>query len=854
MNNNTNVLFNGDKTNGAIAATELWILSLFLGTLTNYIERNWYIVPRQGAPEVSVAWRPARVLNHQRREVNDNQIRLLRWDQRPPNEIFEMGFIPQIRYAEPESQATNLYGYVRSNTHSIFVSTTTTRINESGRVYKPWTPRNLSGIRYQYEIFAPGGIDINTSFGIDSPFPTQNEIAFPGGIRPQFIRSVRQINNGVVERIWVNPNFIDPGELPQIAIPDGAERINWYSNHPRGNDRNPNTLRNKFNPDEDMHGANGHIPQGIDTQPYEGAQLLANDIYQIKNRKNNYLVVTCLGSGIGSIRGNKNFIFDTTKWHFIYNNDKKAYQIQSGKFPDLYLTLASESTKEVIGEQFQNKESQYWKIERVDSKYYFIVSFQNDTLVLDFKNGDVSQGNEISVSFKDDSVSQKWEIDTLQSFRPIPDSIYKIQTVLRSGDQHPDVHHFVSVVSPNRDYTPVIMRDNRNPLYNDWKFIYDEHEAAYYIQMANTTSVKGIYADDKNRKIYIAGDPKQFWHIQRSLDGYFRLQWKGSNQGTDIANVLDVPNGFPEGDPQLQIYQNNNTLAQKWLINPVNYELIPDGEYLIQIYNNQDRIVNLNAGSSIIMKNNNYKNEQKWRFIFNNTKQAYKIINVEHSNLALTLDGQNIISTSGDNPNQYWRVEKTSDGYFKLRSYTDPALVLDGGIDWKLIGYFDSNRSYQKWSLQRIDVSIIKEDTYFICSKLNYKKVIEENTTTHNTRIWDYYPLSFYQRWKFEYYSNQKAYIIRSGDSQTKGLYYQNKSLQIAVAEIDLLPDQDLKKYWFIEYNNANGCFLIRSAFEPTQACEVKDSITSNGTNVISNAVTFNRNQLWYLIPLIPGN
>jgi hypothetical protein len=80
-----------------------------------------------------------------------------------------------------------------------------------------WTPRNRAST-YQYEIFAPGGIDINLSLGSANRYSNQNEVTFPGGILPQYIRTAREFDaNGRLVQIWSNGGFANPN---LAALPD----------------------------------------------------------------------------------------------------------------------------------------------------------------------------------------------------------------------------------------------------------------------------------------------------------------------------------------------------------------------------------------------------------------------------------------------------------------------------------------------------------------------------------------------------------------------------------------------------------------------------------------------------------
>ncbi|KAG9122127.1 hypothetical protein FRC07_001629 [Ceratobasidium sp. 392] len=136
--------------------------------------------------------------------------RLIRWDRRHPDIIFNEGFRPHETPADESGIArdnADLGVYVDSNSRSVFVSTARTYEDEDTGLPIRWAPHNLAN-RFEYEIFAAGGIDINLSLGRLNQYWDQHEIAFPGGIRPEFIRTARQYNGtGHLVAIWANPNF-----------------------------------------------------------------------------------------------------------------------------------------------------------------------------------------------------------------------------------------------------------------------------------------------------------------------------------------------------------------------------------------------------------------------------------------------------------------------------------------------------------------------------------------------------------------------------------------------------------------------------------------------------------------------
>ncbi len=115
---------------------------------------------------------------------------LYRADNRDPSEIFRDGFQPK----NPDN--VDLGSFVKYDNPSAFVSTST-----DSNLYQEW------GVQYRYDIEAPGGIDVNKTLG-SHIHEGENEIAFPGGVAPRFIKGVYQVNpdGGLGE--WIpNPGF-----------------------------------------------------------------------------------------------------------------------------------------------------------------------------------------------------------------------------------------------------------------------------------------------------------------------------------------------------------------------------------------------------------------------------------------------------------------------------------------------------------------------------------------------------------------------------------------------------------------------------------------------------------------------
>jgi uncharacterized protein YukE len=115
---------------------------------------------------------------------------LFRFDNRAPDQIFSEGFGPR----NPAN--TDLLGYVKNNDPSAFVGTTQNEVLD-------W------GSKFRYEIQAPGGVDVNQTLG-KVYFPAEQEIAFPGGIQPQFIKGANPLSPTGGPGDWIPNSGFNP--------------------------------------------------------------------------------------------------------------------------------------------------------------------------------------------------------------------------------------------------------------------------------------------------------------------------------------------------------------------------------------------------------------------------------------------------------------------------------------------------------------------------------------------------------------------------------------------------------------------------------------------------------------------
>ncbi|MBN6034102.1 hypothetical protein [Amycolatopsis sp. 195334CR] len=129
--------------------------------------------------------------------------KLYREDGRPPGDIFATGFEPR-----DINGTHNLHDYVGANPPSPFVGTS----------YRDdmW---QYFAEKYQYEVDAPGGIDINATLG-PHPLDYEREVAFPGGLDKRFI--VRGCPYAADGKIIADKCVSNPGYVPWRGSSSGA--------------------------------------------------------------------------------------------------------------------------------------------------------------------------------------------------------------------------------------------------------------------------------------------------------------------------------------------------------------------------------------------------------------------------------------------------------------------------------------------------------------------------------------------------------------------------------------------------------------------------------------------------------
>ena len=250
--------------------------------------------------------------------------------------------------------------------------------------------------------------------------------------------------------------------------------------------------------------------------------------------------------------------------------------------------------------------------------------------------------------------------------------------------------------------------------------------------------------------------------------------------------VLDVESGSKQNQANIQLYQNNNTNAQKWQIERI------DGEYYKITSINSNKVIDVSGaskqpGTNVWQYDFNNTNAQKWQ-IKNNGDGTYSFVSKGTGlyldiNSGIAKNNANVQTYTGNGSKaQKFILEKTNkapesntpnitvaDGTYKIRSVININYVLDVESGSKqnqanIQLYQNNNTNAQKWQIERID------GEYYKITSINSNKVIDVSGASKQpgTNVWQY---------DFNNTNAQKWQIKNNGDgtysfvSKGTGLY-----------------------------------------------------------------------------------
>uniref|UniRef100_A0A0D9W2E0 Pierisin-like domain-containing protein n=1 Tax=Leersia perrieri TaxID=77586 RepID=A0A0D9W2E0_9ORYZ len=123
---------------------------------------------------------------------------VFRWDRAPYEFVFQNGLEARRKDigspASPDEIYFNLEHYATSGGRPLDTRRDATHAYVSTTISSSWYPNVNPGsvdLLYRYEIYAPGGIWMSQTLGNRYSYSAQDEVVFPAGIAPQYIRSAQ---------------------------------------------------------------------------------------------------------------------------------------------------------------------------------------------------------------------------------------------------------------------------------------------------------------------------------------------------------------------------------------------------------------------------------------------------------------------------------------------------------------------------------------------------------------------------------------------------------------------------------------------------------------------------------------
>ena len=610
------------------------------------------------------------------------------------------------------------------------------------------------------------------------------------------------------------------------------------------------------------------IPGGCATdkakiQLYEGNKTNAQKfsftkVEEIKSDKiedGTYYIASALAENkVVSISDGKYNDFANT---YIWENEKKEYQkfdIEYNKDVDSYIITAVHSNKSldvsyggqdncsnVAQYQTHKGNTEQWILKETEEDGYYNIISRCNYLNLDISCGSSSNGANIQMYEDNGTKAQKFKFikaEKNKSTNIIEDGIYAIGTKLNEDK--------VLQIENNGISNNEMAKFGRKPnTLNKSQMFEIKYLSNGYYEIKQYKSQRVLEVNDGkhfNGTSIVQNSENnestiQQWIIKDAGEGYFYIIARCNGL------FIDIPGGDISGNPTIQMYEGNETDAQKFKFIKADQEivgeqLLEDGVYKIKSVLSNNKYIDVSAGSydngaNIQLWTNDNVQQQKFQLTYNKKENYYEIMSV-NSGKVLDVqsngkdDGANVWQYEGNNTDaQKWVLQSAGDGYYYIVAcnsylYLD---IKDGnasnGINVQI--YEGNETNSQKFKFEK--TKMIDSDSYNISIKQDESKVIDIDAGSMdngaNVQIWTFDSVN-QQIFKIEYVDDTYCKIIAKHSDKVLTVQGDN------VVQNDYNGND--KQLWSFEIAG-DGYYKVKSK-STNLYLDVAGNQTVNGTNV----------------------
>ncbi len=606
---------------------------------------------------------------------------------------------------------------------------------------------------------------------------------------------------------------------------------------------------------------NGNISNGGNVQVYEGNDSVAQQFTFMKITKpeklledGTYRIAMFSNKNIGlDINGaSKDNGANVLIWEWQENNLQKQFNIKYDE-SDGYYTITNVNSGKLLDTEnggntngtnvWQYEEngtaSQKWKIIKNNNESYSIIS-KNSGLYLDISNAYLANGGNVQIYEGNNSAAQQFLLLKLddRTEKTVDDGIYEITSAINSNKAFDMTDNSIN------DGTQLQLWDSDGFVQQRYKITYNK--SYYTITAMNSNKVLAINNDNQVIQQTANGDIKEKWSIKSFDDNKYTFVSLSNNY------CIDIPSANASNGVKLQVYNKNNTIAQKfYLINrtPMQGEQsIKDGIYKIGSNINSSQVFDITDGSldngkQIQLWNNWEATQQNFEIKYKG--DGYYTIRSNLSNKVLAVNtanvenGTSIIQQEEQGTDQEkWIIKNEGNNTYSLISkcnnyYIDvPSANCSNGI--KIQMYENNGTNSQRFQLIQIGAErTIEDGTYRIAlfNKENIGLDIDGASKDNcaNVLIWEWNKNNIQKEFNLQYIEEDGCYIITNINSG-KVLDAENGGTTNYTNVWQYEYNGTAAQKWFITKDN-NGSYSIHS--KTSGLClDVENGNLTNGSNV----------------------